>query len=111
MANKQKRKRENPNVAKGRAKSFVGHVLSAKNDKTVTVGIIWLQRDRVYKKARRKIKRILAHDNQNQASEGDRVLVEETRPLSARKRWRVVKIFDKAPKSKEEASQGTVAGE
>ena len=72
-----------------------GTVLSDKNDKTIVVGVSWLQRHRIYKKNRRRMTRLVAHDELNTASIGDRVLLEESRPTSKTKRWRLVEIVEK----------------
>ena len=72
-----------------------GTVLSDKNDQTIVVGVTWLQRHRIYKKNRRRLTRLIAHDQANVASVGDRVLLEESRPLSRTKRWRLVEIIEK----------------
>ncbi len=77
-----------------RKKRFTGEVLRDKNDKTIVIGVVWLQRDRIYKKARRRLTRLVAHDEENKARIGDRVMIEETRPTSATKRWRLVEILD-----------------
>ena len=76
-------------------KQQTGTVLKDKNDKSVIVGVSWLQRDRIYKKARRKLTRFVVHDENNSATVGDRVLIEESRPISKTKRWRLVNILDK----------------
>jgi small subunit ribosomal protein S17 len=76
-------------------KQQTGTVLNDKNDKSVIVGVSWLQRDRIYKKARRKLSKFVVHDEQNAATIGDRVLIEEGRPVSKTKRWRLVSILDK----------------
>ncbi|MGB1748947.1 MAG: 30S ribosomal protein S17 [Dehalococcoidia bacterium] len=72
-----------------------GTVLKDKNDKSVVVGVSWLQRDRIYKKARRKLTKFVVHDENNDATLGDRVLIEESRPMSKTKRWRLVSVLDK----------------
>jgi small subunit ribosomal protein S17 len=72
-----------------------GTVLKDKNDKSVIVGVSWLQRDRIYKKARRKLTKFVVHDENNDATLGDRVLIEESRPMSKTKRWRLVSVLDK----------------
>jgi len=73
-----------------------GLVVSDKMDKTVVVAV----EDRVqhprYKKTLRRTNKLKAHDEQNACGVGDRVLLMETRPLSASKRWRVVEILEKA---------------
>ena len=76
-------------------KQQTGTVLKDTNEKSVVVGVSWLQRDRIYKKARRKLTKFVVHDEQNSATIGDRVLIEEARPLSKTKRWRVVEIIEK----------------
>ncbi len=76
-------------------KQRTGTVLKDTNDKSVVVGVSWLQRDRIYKKARRKLTKFIVHDEQNSATIGDRVLIEESRPLSRTKRWRLIEILEK----------------
>ncbi len=76
-------------------KQQTGTVLKDKNDKSVVVGVSWLQRDRIYKKARRMLTKFVVHDELNSATIGDRVLIEESRPISKTKRWRLVNIIDK----------------
>ena len=76
-------------------KQQTGTVLKDQNDKSIVVGASWLQRDRIYKKARRKITKFVVHDESNQATIGDRVLIEEGRPVSKTKRWRLVNILDR----------------
>ena len=79
----------------GTRRRQLGTVLSDKNDKTIIVGVSWQQRHRVYKKSRRQLTKLVAHDEGNLASIGDRVLIEEARPLSRTKRWRLVEIVEK----------------
>ena len=76
-------------------KQRTGTVLKDTNEKSVVVGVTWLQRDRIYKKARRKQTKFVVHDEQNSATVGDRVLIEESRPISRSKRWRLVEILEK----------------
>ena len=76
-------------------KQQTGTVLKDQNDKSVIVGVSWLQRDRIYKKARRKITKFVVHDESNMATVGDRVLIEEGRPISKTKRWRLVSVLDR----------------
>ena len=76
-------------------KQRTGTVLKDTNEKSVIVGVSWLQRDRMYKKARRKMTKFVVHDEENSATLGDRVLIEEARPLSKSKRWRLVEIVEK----------------
>jgi len=76
-------------------KQRTGTVLNDTNEKSVVVGVTWLQRDRIYKKARRKQTKSVVHDEQDSATVGDRVLIEESRPISRSKRWRLVEILKK----------------
>lgn len=71
-------------------------VLSNKMDKTVVVQVERLIQDTKYHKFVRRRNRFKAHDPQNVCSIGDRVLIEESRPISKDKRWLVVKILGKA---------------
>ncbi|TCO14847.1 small subunit ribosomal protein S17 [Kribbella steppae] len=82
--------------ARGRRKTREGLVLSDKMDKTVTVEVEDRVKHALYGKVIRRTSKLKAHDEQNAAGIGDRVLLMETRPLSATKRWRVVEILEKA---------------
>ena len=79
----------------GARKVRLGEVISAKMDKTVVVAVRWQQRNLVYKKPRRRITKLYAHDNENQCRLGDVVRIEETRPLSRTKRWRLLEIVER----------------
>lgn len=74
----------------------VGTVTSTAMQKTVKVEVDRLVRHALYKKTLRKTSTFLAHDENGACSVGDRVRIMETRPLSARKRWRVTEILSKA---------------
>ncbi|HZO67006.1 MAG: 30S ribosomal protein S17 [Kribbellaceae bacterium] len=82
--------------ARGRRKTREGLVLSDKMDKTVTVEVEDRVKHPLYGKVIRRTSKLKAHDEQNACGTGDRVLLMETRPLSATKRWRVVEILEKA---------------
>ena len=73
-----------------------GLVVSDKMDKTVTVNVEERVKHALYGKVLRRNVKLKAHDEDNSAGVGDRVLLAETRPLSATKRWRVVEILEKA---------------
>ena len=73
-----------------------GLVVSAKMDKTVVVAVVDRVQHRRYGKTLQRTKRLYAHDETNDAREGDRVRVSETRPLSKQKRWRVVEVLERA---------------
>ena len=76
-------------------KTKLGRVVSDKMDKTVVVAVESYRRHLIYKKAVRRIKKFKAHDEQNACQEGDMVRIEETRPLSKEKHWRVVEVISK----------------
>ena len=73
-----------------------GLVVSDKMEKTVVVSVEDRVKHALYGKVMRRTSRLKAHDEQNECGIGDRVLLMETRPLSATKRWRVVQILEKA---------------
>lgn len=73
-----------------------GRVTSDKSDKTITVRIDTLRRHPAYEKIVRESSTLRAHDESNQAGEGDLVRIVETRPLSRTKRWRLIEILEKA---------------
>jgi len=80
----------------GRRKQFIGTVVSDKMDKTVVVMVETLVKHPLYEKYVRRRKKYMAHDENNECRVGDKVLIEETRPLSRRKRWRVRQILERA---------------
>jgi small subunit ribosomal protein S17 len=77
-------------------KQRVGLVTSNKNDKTITVEVERKLRHPMYSKFVKRNKKFLAHDEKNACGVGDLVRIVESRPLSARKRWRLVEILEKA---------------
>jgi small subunit ribosomal protein S17 len=81
---------------RGRRKVREGLVVSDKMDKTVVVSVEDRVKHPLYGKVMRRTSKLKAHDEQNSCGIGDRVLLMETRPLSATKRWRVVQILEKA---------------
>jgi small subunit ribosomal protein S17 len=84
-----------PNADRGR-QTLQGVVKSDKMDKTIVVEITMRKLHPLYKKYVTRSKRIKAHDEKNEAHEGDTVRVVETRPLSRDKRWRLAEIVEKA---------------
>ncbi|MDZ7360980.1 MAG: 30S ribosomal protein S17 [candidate division KSB1 bacterium] len=82
----------------GRAqrKTKIGKVISDKMQKSVVVSVERLVKHPLYGKYVKKTSTFMAHDENNDAKEGDTVLIMETRPLSARKRWRLVEILERA---------------
>jgi small subunit ribosomal protein S17 len=81
---------------RGFRKTREGIVTSDKMDKTVVVAIQDRVKHGLYDKVLSRSRKLKAHDESNSAGIGDRVLLMETRPLSATKRWRVVEILEKA---------------
>ena len=77
-------------------KQLIGLVASDKMQKTIVVEVTRRMRHPVYSKYIKRRKRYHAHDEENSCRAGDRVLIEECRPLSARKRWRVKQILERA---------------
>jgi small subunit ribosomal protein S17 len=81
---------------RGIRKSQIGTVKKAAMQKTVTVAVDRMVQHPLYKKIMRKTSKFLAHDENGACKVGDRVRIVETRPLSARKRWRVEKVLTSA---------------
>ncbi|CAB4849995.1 unannotated protein [freshwater metagenome] len=81
---------------RGFRKTREGLVVSDKMDKTVVVAVEDRFKHPLYGKVVRRTNKLKAHDESNAAGVGDKVLIMETRPLSATKRWRIVEILEKA---------------
>ena len=81
---------------RSRRKVREGLVVSDKMQKTVVVSVEDRVKHALYGKVLRRTEKLKAHDEQDECGVGDRVLIMETRPLSATKRWRVVKVLEKA---------------
>ena len=77
-------------------KEFIGIVKSDKMTKTIVVAIETLKLHPLYKKYVKRIKKVKAHDEKNDAKIGDRVRVIESRPLSREKRWKLAEILERA---------------
>ncbi len=75
---------------------IIGKVISDKNDKTITVVVETYRKDSLYGKRVKSTKKYTAHDENNVAKVGDKVLIEETRPLSKMKRYRLIEVVEKA---------------
>jgi small subunit ribosomal protein S17 len=82
-------------TARAKRKVRVGKVVSNKMNKSITVAVERRLKHPIYKKFFKKTTKLMAHDENNTASIGDIVKIVETRPLSARKRWRLVEIVEK----------------
>ena len=81
---------------RGLRKGRVGTVISDKMDKSIVVRVDRTYRHPLYEKIFRSFSKLYAHDEKNDARMGDTVKVSETRPLSAKKRWRLVEVLERA---------------
>ena len=98
---------ENPaagHEAESPRRRLIGRVASAKMQKTVVVEVVRFKRDSVYKKYVRVRKRYKAHDAKGEFKAGDRVEIEEHRPLSREKRWKVVRLIERPASELTQAS-------
>ena len=82
-------------MAKSMRKVRVGAVVRTNQDKTAIVEMVWKQRHRVYRKQMRRVARFYVHDPENQCRLGDTVRIEETRPISKNKHWRLIAILER----------------
>ena len=82
-------------MARETRKKRQGRVVRNTMDKTIIVAVEWRQRHPLYKKSVRRITKFFAHDGENKCRLGDVVRIEETRPISRMKRWRVVQILER----------------
>jgi small subunit ribosomal protein S17 len=105
---------------KGRRQQKIGRVTSDKMQKTIVVAVESLKRHPLYRRTYKSTNKFKAHDEHNDARIGDTVRIEETRPLSKDKRWRLVEIIRRAEQvaaveqveaALEPASEGDVEGE
>lgn len=85
-----------PSNIRRKRKERIGVVVSDKMDKTISVRVDWVTHHPVYRKIMRKATKLKAHDEKNSAKMGDTVRIQETRPTSKTKRWRLVEIVKKA---------------
>jgi small subunit ribosomal protein S17 len=86
------------NEAGNTVRSLTGQVVSTKMDKTIAVTIERVVKHPMYGKFVRRTTKLLAHDEQNEAKEGDTVSITPCRPLSRRKSWRLLKVVERAAK-------------
>jgi small subunit ribosomal protein S17 len=84
------------------ARTIIGTVVSDKADKTIVLSVTVRKTHPIYKKQYSRTSRYIAHDENNEAKIGDKVEVVETRPISARKRMKLVKIIEKAAISEQD---------
>ncbi|NMA65942.1 MAG: 30S ribosomal protein S17 [Clostridiaceae bacterium] len=83
-------------AVRGLRKTRIGKVVSNKMDKTIVVAVVDSVKHPLLKKIMKRTYKLKAHDENNECNIGDRVEVMETRPISKEKRWRLVKIIEKA---------------
>lgn len=84
------------------AKTLTGTVSSAAPDKTIVITVQTRKTHPIYKKQYMQTSKYMAHDEKNECKVGDRVVIVETRPLSARKRYKLEKILERATITKED---------
>jgi small subunit ribosomal protein S17 len=82
-------------MAKQMRKIRVGSVVGTRMDRTAVVEMVWKQRHRVYRKQMRRVARFYIHDPENQCQVGDTVRIQETRPISKTKHWRLLEILQR----------------
>ena len=82
-------------VTRAGRKVRTGSVVRVKQDKTAIVEMVWKQRHRLYRKQVRRVARFYVHDPGNQCQIGDLVRIEETRPISKTKHWRLLEILER----------------
>ncbi len=82
-------------MAKTMRKIRVGSVVGTRMDKTAVVELVWKQRHRVYRKQMRRVTRFYVHDPDGQCEIGDTVRIQETRPISRTKHWRLLEILSR----------------
>jgi small subunit ribosomal protein S17 len=90
-------------------KTFIGTVSSDKADKTIVVNIVTRKTHPIYRKQYTSTKKFMAHDEKNEAHEGDKVAITETRPISARKRFTLTRVVERAPVRHVEVTDETIA--
>lgn len=95
------------NNKRNRRKERIGIVVSDRMNKTITVKVERVMHHPVYNKMMRMATKFKAHDEKNTAKVGDKVRIEETRPLSKTKRWRLTEILEKAASSEAPIPEAT----
>ena len=80
-------------MAKAMRKVRVGSVVSTRMDKTAVVELVWKQRHRIYRKQMRRVTRFYVHDPNQVCRIGDTVRIQETRPISRTKHWRLLEVL------------------
>lgn len=93
-------------MLRGKRKELTGTVVSRKMDKTAVVLVEYWEVHPLYGKRIRRTRKVKAHDEKNETQVGDVVLLNETRPLSKEKRWRVVRILERRSPALVESTGG-----
>jgi small subunit ribosomal protein S17 len=96
MSVKERVEEKTADSSKGRKKVLMGTVVSNKTDKTIVVSVIRQVAHPLYKKYYKQTNKFMAHDPNNDCNKGDKVRIKECRPLSARKRFELVEIIERA---------------
>jgi small subunit ribosomal protein S17 len=94
---------QNTALERGRRKVRMGVVVSNKMDKSIVVRVDRTMKHPLYKKVMRRSKKYMAHDPENTCKIGDTVRIMECRPMSARKRWRLVEVVKRSERPAEQA--------
>ncbi len=89
---------EQPTEEPAQRKTRIGHVMSDKMNKTIVVSVVRRYMHPKYRKYVKERIKYKVHDEENDSAVGDKVLIEETRPISKHKRWRLKDIIERAPK-------------
>ena len=84
---------ETAGAKKNRRQQKIGQVVSNKMEKTIVVAVESLKKHRIYKRTYKQTKRFHVHDEENTCQVGDLVRIEESRPVSKTKRWRLIEII------------------
>ena len=82
-------------MSKQMRKVRVGSVVGIRMDQTAVMEMVWKQRHRLYRKQMRRVARFYVHDPQNQCQVGDTIRIQETRPISKTKHWRLMEILQR----------------
>lgn len=93
-----------PSNVRAKRKERVGVVVSDKMDKTISVRVDWVTHHPVYNKLVRRATKFKAHDEKNVAKMGDTVKIQETRPTSKTKRWRLVEVIKKTNQQSDQST-------
>ena len=111
MAETQTKKQTSVEAARKPIRTITGLVASDKGDKTIVIAVQTRKTNRIYKKQYSVTTKFMAHDEKNDAHVGDKVIIVETRPISARKRFALQSITDRAVISEQDRVEAITAEE